>query len=315
MLPCRSNHYFFTTAIIAGCLFATASWGQSYFSAQPAFAEPPTQRDDISIGAKFKFGAASLDLNHISLFDRLDRQHDLSTKREETDNASFTLNLSGQEASSLIPEALNLTARKTDIFGRSHLSPEFFVGSVAAQNHNDQSKSDYVISADWGASEDRFTFSFSSSFLADRPSTGETVDTADDMLNFTRTLRTGDWLSSFTASIGRGYREETGNRESSRKIGASANFKTLPNGAPQFDFTARVLQDRFSKPAAGSGEIDTKWEFRTGSKIYGATSRDDLTIQPSLSIFFSVKGNAPVEEDTDINPIDISAGVAGKVHF
>ncbi|MDA1325071.1 MAG: hypothetical protein O3C34_10010 [Proteobacteria bacterium] len=179
MLPCRSNHYLFTTALIAGYFFATAAWSQSYFSADPAFAEPATQRNDISIGAKFKFGAASLDLNHLSLFDRLDGQPDLSTKREETDNASFTLNLSGQEASSLIPEALNLTARKTDIFGRSHLSPEFFVGAVAAEDQNDQSKSDYVISADWGASEDRFTFSFSSSLLADRPDAGEAVLTTD----------------------------------------------------------------------------------------------------------------------------------------
>lgn len=133
MLPCRSNHYLFTTAFIAGSLFATASWGQSYFSADPTFTEPATQRDDISIGsfgAKFKFGAASLDLNHISLFDRLDGQPDLSTKREETDNASFTLNLSGQETNSLIPEALNLTARKTDIFGRSQMSPEFFIDSL-----------------------------------------------------------------------------------------------------------------------------------------------------------------------------------------
>ena len=89
----------------------------------------------------------------------------------------------------------------------------------------------------------------------------------------------------------------------------------MQNGTPQFDITAKVLQDRISKLAPGSGDIDTRWELRTGSKIFGATSRDGLTTQPSLSIFFSVKGKSPDEEDKDTNPIDFAAGVTGKVHF
>ena len=135
------------------------------------------------------------------------------------------------------------------------------------------------------------------------------------MLSFTRTLRTGGWLSSFTASVGRGYREETGNRERTQKIGASANFKSMLNGPPHFDITAKVRQDRTSKPALGTGDIDTRWELRTGSKILGATSRDDLTTQPSLSIFFSVKGNSPDKQEEDTHPVDFTAGLAGKVHF
>jgi len=53
----------------------------------------------------------------------------------------------------------------------------------------------------------------------------------------------------------------------------------------------------------------------TGSRILGALSRGEPTTQPSLSIFFSVKGNSPDEEDRDINPVDFTAGVAGKVQF
>ena len=308
MLPCRSDHYIFTTAIIAGYFLATVSWSQSY---DATTVDWPTQRNEFSIGGKLNFGAATIDLNHMSIPDGLDRQSELSRKREEESSASFTLNLSGHGESNIFPEALNLTARKTDIFGR----PQIFIDSVTAKDPNDQRKSDYSISADWGALEDRFTFSFSSSSLADRPYAGKPAEVTDDMLNFTRTLKTGGWLSSFTASVGRGFREETGNHERSRKFGASANFKTIQNGAPYFDITAKVLQDRISKLAPGSGDIDTRWELRTGSKILGAASRDGPTTQPSLSIFFSVKGNSPDEEDTDTNAIDYTAGVAGKVHF
>jgi len=308
MLPYRSDRYIFTTAFIAAGFLATAGWSQSF---DATIADRPAQREEISIGGKFNLGAATIDLNHLSLSDRPDRETELSVKREETTSASFTLKLSGHGESSLFPEALNLTARKIDIFGR----PQISIDSIEVPDPNDQSKSDYAISADWGAPDDKFTFSFSSSFLGDRPYAGENVDMNDDMLNFTRTLKTGGWLSSFTASVGRGYREEAGNRERSRKFGASAQFKTAPSGAPQFDITAKVLQDRISKLAPGSGDIDTKWELRTGSKILGATSRDGLTTQPSLSIFFSVKGNSPDQQDEDTNPVDFSAGVAGKVHF
>ena len=169
-----------------------------------------------------------------------DRQSDLSTKLEEANSATFTLNLSGRGGSTLFPKTLNLTARKIDIFGHPRIS----IDSFAASDPNDQSKSDYMISADWGAPEDKFTFSFSSSFLDDRLVGGESADINDDMLSFTRTLRTGGWLSSFTASVGRGYREETGNRERTQKIGASANFKSMLNGPPHFDITAKVRQDR-----------------------------------------------------------------------
>jgi len=308
MLPCRSDRYIFTTALVAVFFSAAAGWGQSF---DAAGADRPAQQDEISVGGKFNLGATTFDLNYMSPSDRLDRESELSVKREEATSASFTLNLSGYGGGSLVPEALNLTARKTDIFGR----PQVSIGSIAGEDPNGQSKSDYMISADWGALEDRFTFSFSSSLLGDRPFAGEIGVTTDDMLSFTRTLKTGGWLSSLTASVGRGYHEETGNRERSQKIGASANFKTMQDGAPQFDITARVNQDRIRKLAPGGGDIDTTWELRTGSKILGATSREDLTTQPSLSIFFSVKGNSPDEEDADTKPVDFTAGVAGKVHF
>lgn len=308
MLPCRSEHYIFPAAIVAACVLAPASWGQSH---GVTIAEQPPQRNETSIGGSFKFGAATIDLNHLSLSERLDRQSDQATDRAESSSATFTLNLSDQPGGNLVPESLNLTARKTDIFGR----PQFSIGSITNLDPSEQDKSDYVISADWGAPEDRITFSFSSSVLGERFDDRQTTDSSNDMLNFTRTVRTGNWLSSFTASVGRGYRDEPGNRERSRKIGASANFKTTPAGAPGFDITARVLQDRISKLATGSGDIDTRWELRTGSKIFGGSSSDDLTIQPSLSIFFSVKGNAPDEEDEDTKSVDFTAGVTGKVHF
>ena len=73
MLPCRSDRYIFTTGVIAGCLLATASLGQSY---DATIADRPTQRDENSIGGTFKFGAATIDLSYFSISDRLDRQSD-----------------------------------------------------------------------------------------------------------------------------------------------------------------------------------------------------------------------------------------------
>ena len=172
-----------------------------------------------------------------------------------------------------------------------------------------------MISADWGAPEDRFTFSFSSRYQSDRPQAGETVDITDEMLNFTRTLKTGGWLSSFTASIGRGSRDEIGNKERSRKFGAAANFKSSQSGSPLFDITAKFLQDRTSGLNTGNSDIDNKWELRTDSNLFGGRSHDNLTPLPSLSIFFSLKGNAPDEEEKDVNPVDFTAGVGCKVQF
>jgi hypothetical protein len=314
MLPCRSDSFIITAALAAGCLMATAGWAQSIELHDTAVTGQSAPRDDESVGTKFELGPATIDINHLSLPKRTDRFGEFfifPPQGGEPNNASFTLNLSDFGESSLIPESLNLTARKTDLFGQ----PQFTIGSFGGDDQDDRNISDYIVSADWGAPEDRFTFSFSSRFAADRPYAGEPVDISDDMLNFTRTLKAGGWLSSFTASIGRGYREESGNREHSSKIGASANFQTGPSNAPHFDITAKVLQDRAGKSTPGSGEVDTKWELRTGSEIFGAMSPDDLGIQPSLSIFFSVMGNSPAKEEEDINPIDFSAGVSGKVHF
>jgi len=309
MLPYRSDRFSFATAIFASCFLATASWGQAF---DTTAADYPSQPAGNSLSSKLKFGAATLDLNpRLSLSDSLEQEMERSARLGDASSASFTLDLSGQGANSLFPESLSITARKTDIFGRPQLS----IGSIEARDLGDHSKSDYAISADWGAPEDKYTFSYSSSFLGDRTYGGDTTESNDDMLNFTRTLKTGGWLSSFTASIGRGSREEGGTRERSRKFGAAAQFRTTPEGAPHFDITAKVLQDRISRLATGSGDIDTKWELRTDSKILGATSGDDLTAQPSLSIFFSVKGNSPDQEDEDTNAVDFTAGVTGKVHF
>ena len=314
MLPRRSDSFKFAAALGACCLVATAGWTQSYETHDSVLGGQPAPHNDVSVGTKFEIGPATIDINHLSLSNRTDRIGEFSkfpSQGGESNNASFTLNLSDFGESSLIPESLNLTARKTDIFGQ----PQFAIGSLGIDDKDDQSSSDYIVSADWGAPEDRFTFSFSSRFGADRPNSGEPVDISDDMLNFTRTMKAGGWLSSFTASIGRGYREENGNRERSSKIGASANLQSGPNSAPHFDITARVLQDRAGNLTPGSGNVDTKWELRTGSELFGATSRNDLGIQPSLSIFFSVVGNSPDKQEEDVNPIDFSAGVSGKVHF
>ena len=75
MLPHRPDRYIFPTVLAAGCILATAGWGQSY---DASIADRPTQRDEISIGGKFKFGAATIDLNHMSLSDWPDRQSAMS---------------------------------------------------------------------------------------------------------------------------------------------------------------------------------------------------------------------------------------------
>lgn len=312
MLPCRSDRYVFAPVLVAGCFFATAGLSQSY---EATFDNQPVQRDDVSIGGKVRLGAATIDLSHITKSDGLGRFSDPSTKREEASSTSFSLNLSDTGRISLFPEVLSFSARKSDIYGQPQIFPQLYGGSILAPDLYDQSRSDYTISADWGAPEDKYSFSFSSSVLDDRLYGGESADINDDMLNFTRTLRTGSWLSSFTASVGMGYREEPGNRERTQKFGASASFKSMQDGAPQIDITAKILQDRTSKLTSGGGDVDTTWELWTGSKIFGGAARNDLTIQPSLSIFFSVKGNSPDEEDKDTNPVDFSAGVSGKVHF
>ena len=48
-------------------------------------------------------GAATIGLRHIPLSDGLDRQSELSTKLEEANNATFTLNLSSRGESNLFP--------------------------------------------------------------------------------------------------------------------------------------------------------------------------------------------------------------------
>lgn len=308
MLPRRPVRYLFAAALAAACLSASAGRAQSF---DASGLNGPAQAGNGVMGGKLKLGAATIDLRHSLQADRPVRDTELSDSREESSSATFSLNLGGNGGSSLFPEMLNFSARKTDIFGEPRLS----VDSIASPDPYDKSKTDYIISADWGAPEDRFSFSFSSSSLDDGTGTGEYADVNDDMLNFTRTLQTGGWLSSFTASVGRGYRGDTGNRERTRKIGASASFKTLPGDAPQFDITARVFQDRSEKLDAGDSGVDTRWEFRTGSELFGGAARGGLTTQPSLSIFFSVKGNAADQAAPDPNPIDVSAGVTGRVHF
>ena len=312
MLPGRADIYIFPAAMSVACFLATASYSQSY---EPASASPVAHEGQFSIGGQFQYGAATLGLNRLSNSDGSDRWSEQATNRNSESNASFTLDLLRLSGNSLRPLKLNLSASKTNNFGQPKISPRHSADPIRVFDLKDQRKSDYVISADWGGPEDKYTFSYSSSFLTDRSNTENAANINDDMLNFTRTLRTGSWLSSFTASIGKGYREEPGNRELTQKIGASANFKLMQNDAPRFDITARVIQDRTRKLTPGSSDINTKWELRTGTNILGAMSRNAPTTQPSLSIFFSVKGNSPDEEDKDIDPVDFTAGVAGKVHF
>ena len=130
MLPCRSDRYIFAPVLVAGCFLAAASLSQSY---EAAIDDRPAQRDEVSIGGKFKLGAATIVLSHMSISDRLDRYSDLSTKREEASSATFTLDLSGNGGSSLFPEVLNFSARKTDIFGQSQIFPQFYSGLIADQ--------------------------------------------------------------------------------------------------------------------------------------------------------------------------------------
>lgn len=309
VLPYGSGRYVFAATVAVGCVLATASLAQTIDSTNAGRAPP---QEEYAAGGTIRLGGATIDLSHqLFLTDGPGPQTDLTPSREKSSSARFSLDLADRWDSGLFPETLNVTARRMDILGR----PQISVGTIENLDQNDQSKSDYMISADWGAPDDKFTFSFSSSFLNERPYTGETADTGDDMLNFTRTLKTGGWLSSFTASIGQGYHEEDGYRERSRKFGAAANFKTLQKDAPQFDITAKVLQDRTTRLAPGSGDVDTKWQLRTDSQILGAVSRDELTTLPSLSIFFSVTGHSPDQEEQGVNTIDFATGVSGKVHF
>jgi hypothetical protein len=309
MLPCRLNQIVFSAVGIAGCIFATAGLAQHF---DASLVEPSIQHDDFTLGGQFNLGIATIDLHHTSISNGFDEGLALSVDRDEISSASFTLNLSdGHSRSSLFPESLSVRTQRTDFLGRPPISP----GALAVQDINDQDKSDYMISADWGPLENKYTFTFSSSYLSGSVNDRESTELNNDSLSFTRTLQTGGWLSSFTARAGWGYREEAGDREHTQQVGASANFKTVPTLATQFDITAKVFRDRVLKTAPGTGDIDTRWELRAGSKILGAKSRDDLTIQPSLSIFFSLAGSAPDSELEDKTPIDYSAGLAGKIHF
>lgn len=316
MLPDRTNLSLWAAALVGGQFLAATSLAQTH---GPLIPDGTTQQEPYAIGAEFKLGAAAIELDRRSATAGLHTRPADMTDQSDISGATFTLTLpetqAGQTGSRLFPLSLSITTHKSDLFGGSHFSPRYSFDPAAGQNPDGEHKSDYRVSADWGSPEDKFTFSFSSRAMGERLGNGETADFGDEMLNFTRTLRTGGWLSSFTASVGRGYREETGHRERSQKFGASANFKTLEDSRLGFDITAKVLQDRTVKLDPGTGDVDTRWELRTGSRIFGAPSHDTLTTQPSLSIFFSVKGNAPDEEDEDTNPVDFTAGVTGKVHF
>ena len=57
MLPYRSDRYIFTPVLVAGCFYATAVLGQSFEATNP---DGPAQRDEVSIGGKFKFGDATM---------------------------------------------------------------------------------------------------------------------------------------------------------------------------------------------------------------------------------------------------------------
>jgi len=95
---------------------ATASYSQSY---DPAMASPTAHEEQVSIGAQFKFGAASFGLNHLTDPGVSDRWPEQTNNHDAENNASFTLDLLSLSGSSLLPLKLNLSARKTDSFGQT----------------------------------------------------------------------------------------------------------------------------------------------------------------------------------------------------
>lgn len=233
---------------------------------------------------------------------------DLIVQRD-INSRSLGFNVDRRRWGTFAPGAINFTVRPTDVQDLSGPITE----SYSPYASGDGNGPAYTISADWGSPEDRVTFSFTTRNSDRGASSLFVTDPQEDVLSLSRSLRVNGWATIFTASLGKSRPDEFGSR--TQKLGASASFLKTTDWARQIGITAKIFQDLNTNPGQAEIESDTTWELRTGGDLSFGRANDTNLALPSLSIFFSVKGNTPDQTDTDIGDVDVTTGVAGKVHF
>lgn len=227
----------------------------------------------------------------------------------ETANRSLGINLDRRRWGTLFPGAITFTTRLEN----GQTSDEPFLDSFSPRFTGDSNDPAYTISADWGSPDDRVTFSFTTRNADSLGSGGFLIDPQEDVFSLSRSLTANGWATTFTASVGNGPEDEFGGR--TRKFGASASFLRSTDWAHRFGITAKLYQDWNMDTGLPQGDGDTSWELRTGGDLLIGGSRNTNPALPSLSIFFSVKGNATDDRNADSGDVDVTTGLTGKVHF
>ena len=260
----------------------------------------------LLIGYPLASAADDLTLSHSFL--QTPSIDDLIGQRE-TNIRSLGITLDKRRWSAFAPGAVNFTVRSRDGQDLAGRVMETY-SPYAAREENGPA---YTISAGWGTPDDRITFSFTTR-NADAGTPGLFVtEPLEDIFSLSHSLVNNGWSTVFTASIGNSRHDEFGGR--TQKLGASASFLKTTDWSQQIGITAKIYQGLHTNPGQTAVEHDTSWELRTGSNLlFGRASSPKLAL-PSLSIFFSVKGNTPEQTDTDSGDVDVTTGVAGKVHF
>ncbi|MBT5047904.1 MAG: hypothetical protein HOM58_05325 [Rhodospirillaceae bacterium] len=233
---------------------------------------------------------------------------DLIVQRD-TKSGSLGFDLDRREWGSFAPGAINFTVRSSERQDVSGPTMESYSPHAA----DDERSLAYTISAGWGTPDDRVTFSFTTR-NSDGGGTNLFVsDPQEDILSLSRSMTSNGWATNFTASLGNSRPDEFGGR--TQKLGASASFLKTTDWARGMGITAKIYQDLHTAPGQMNRENDTAWELRTGGDLLFGRARNTNSALPSLSIFFSVKGNSPDQKDADIDDVDVTTGVAGKLTF
>lgn len=289
MLPRRADPTCTATTLIAGFLALLLGW------ASPSIAdETQAITDNETLAPTSLFQVPNIDALIL---------------RQENTAGSLGINLDQRHRGSLVPSTIKFTARRTDWPDGAVPVRETFSPYAT----DDEDTLAYSISAGWGTPRDRVTFSFTTRNSDTIGSGIFLTDPQEDILSLSRTLTSNGWATTFTASLSNGLDDELGS--SSQKIGASASFLRSTDWAQRIGVTARIYQDWHARPGPVEADNDTGWELRTdGDLTFGRTGTPSLNL-PSLSIFFSVKGNTPDQNDADLGDVDVTTGLAGKVHF
>jgi hypothetical protein len=229
--------------------------------------------------------------------------------RRDTSSRALEFNLDGRRWGRFVPGTVNFTVRSAEGQGLSVPGLQSYTPYATS----DERGPAYTISAGWGAPDDRITFSFTTRNSDVDGSSLFVTDPQEDIISLSHSLKTNGWATIFTASLGNSRPDEFGSR--TQKFGASASFLRTTDWARQIGITAKIYQDRRTGPGQAELDNDTSWELRTGGDLTFGRGNNTNSALPSLSIFFSVKGNSPDQTDTDIDDVDVTTGVAGKVHF